>query len=56
MISSRAAIVEMLADWDTRLAVTPAGTPALLLAKAVPKGVSARRAYEGRDRNPRSRS
>ncbi len=56
MISSRAAIVEMLADWDTRLAVTPAGTPALLLATAVPKGVSSRRAFEVRDRNPRSRS
>ena len=43
MLSSRAAIVEMLADWDTRLAITPAGTPALLLDKAVPSGISAAR-------------
>lgn len=36
MMSSRAAIVAMLADWDRRLASTPAGTPALLLETAVP--------------------
>jgi hypothetical protein len=41
MVSSRAAIVEMLKDWDKRLAVTPAGVPAHLLDKAVPVGVSA---------------
>jgi DNA-binding transcriptional MerR regulator len=43
MISSRAAIVEMLSEWDKRLAVTPAGSPALLLEKTVPPGVSAAR-------------
>jgi DNA-binding transcriptional MerR regulator len=43
MMSSRASLVDMLADWDKRLAVTPAGAPALLLDQGVPSGVSAAR-------------
>jgi DNA-binding transcriptional MerR regulator len=38
MVSARAAMVEMLADWDTRLNVTPAGQRAFLL-HAVPSNI-----------------
>jgi DNA-binding transcriptional MerR regulator len=40
MVSSRASIVAMLAEWDQRLAVTPAGTPARLLDTVVPSTTS----------------
>jgi DNA-binding transcriptional MerR regulator len=40
MVSSRAAIVAMLAEWDQRLARTPAGTPARLLDTTAPTSVS----------------
>lgn len=43
MLSARAAIVEMLADWDKRLSVTPAETAALLLDKAAPSGIARQR-------------
>jgi MerR family copper efflux transcriptional regulator len=36
MVSSRAAIVATLAEWDQRLALTPAGTPARLLDTFAP--------------------
>jgi DNA-binding transcriptional MerR regulator len=52
MVSSRVAIVEMLADWDHRLATTPAGKPALLLDTPVPSAVS--RATRTSSMRPRS--
>jgi DNA-binding transcriptional MerR regulator len=39
MVSSRAAIVEMLADWDSRLAATPVGKAAFLLDAPAPSAV-----------------
>ena len=46
MVAARAAIHEMLADWDDRLATTPAGSPARLLDTLTarsPSAVSANR-------------
>ena len=52
MVSSRAAVVEMLADWDQRLARTPAGTPTRLLDTTAPSGVGgARRPFSMRGRS-----
>jgi DNA-binding transcriptional MerR regulator len=42
MIGARAAIREMLEDWDRRLAATPPGMPARLLATLSPASPSAR--------------
>jgi len=43
MLASRAAIVEMLAEWDGRLAATPPGSPALLLERTLPSASPAER-------------
>ena len=41
MIAARAAIHQMLTDWDKRLASTPAGAPARLLDSLTPRSPSA---------------